>query len=121
MPRLPLKDAHLTLSFLRKPDGSSGMIALTATSAYGPARARSDFRFPEGGVDLTELSVDAGGVKATGSLSLRSRDAFGGGPGRRGHRGALLDAGRVAGSVKIVDAAGGARASLEPHARRTPA
>ena len=49
------------------------MVALTATSAFGPARARSDFRFPEGGVDLTGLSVDAGGVKATGSLSLRSR------------------------------------------------
>ena len=26
VPRLPLKDAHLTLSFLRKPDGSSGMV-----------------------------------------------------------------------------------------------
>jgi len=113
VPRLPLKAAHLTLSFLRKPDGSSGMIALTATSAHGPARARSDFRFPEGGVDLTELSVDAGGVKATGSLSLRSRAPSAADLDIAVTPGALLDAGKVAGAVKIVDAPGGARASLK--------
>lgn len=111
-PRLPLKDAHLTLSFLRKADGSSGMAALTATSTYGPARARTDFAFPEGGVDLTGLSVDAGGVKASGSLSLRSRAPSAANLEVAVTRGALLDAGRVTGTVKIVDAAGGARAAL---------
>src|SRR5690606_32515668 len=70
-PRLPLSDAHLVLTFERRRDGSSGSLALTAGSPYGPARARSDFRFPEGGVDLTGLDVDAGGVQAQGSLSLR--------------------------------------------------
>jgi translocation and assembly module TamB len=112
LPRMPLKAAHLTLSFLRNPDGSSGMAALTATSAYGPARARSDFRFPPGGVDLTGLSVDAGGVKAAGSLSLRSRAPSAADLNVVVTPGALLDAGRVAGTVKIVDSAGGARASL---------
>jgi translocation and assembly module TamB len=112
VPRLPLKAAHLTLSFLRNPDGSSGMVALTATSAYGPARARSDFRFPQGGVDLTGLSVDAGGVKASGSLSLRSHSPSAADLEVAVTRGALLDAGKVAGTVKIVDAAGGAHASL---------
>jgi len=33
LPRVPLKDAHLTLSFLSKPDGSTGMVALAAASA----------------------------------------------------------------------------------------
>ena len=112
LPRMPLKAAHLTLSFLRKPDGSSGMAALTATSAYGPARARSDFRFPEGGVDLTGLSVDAGGVKAAGSLSLRSRAPSAADLEVTITPGALLDAGKVAGSVRIVDPSGAPRASL---------
>ena len=111
-PRLPLKDAHLTLSFLRKPDGSSGMAALTAASAFGPARARTDFRFPEGGVDLTGLSVDAGGVKASGSLSLRSRAPSAADLEVAVTQGAFLDAGRVAGTVKIAAAPGGARAGL---------
>jgi len=111
-PRLPLKDAHLTLSFLRKPDGSSGMTALTASSAYGPARARSDFRFPEGGVDLTGLSVDAGGVKASGSLSLRSRAPSAANLEVAVIRGAFLDAGRVAGTVRIAEAPGSPHAAL---------
>ena len=112
LPRLPLKDAHLTLSFLRKPDGSSGMVALTAGSTYGPARARSDFSFPEGGIDLTGLSVDAAGVKAAGSLSLRSRTPSAANLEVTVTRGAFLDAGRVAGTVKIADAPGGASAAL---------
>lgn len=111
LPRLPLKAARLSLTFQRQPDGSSGLVALTGTSAYGPARGRSAFRFPDGGVDLTDLNVDAGGVKAQGSLSLRR-----GAPSAADltvdiTRGALIDAGRIAGTLKILDQAGGARAS----------
>ncbi|MET0271362.1 MAG: translocation/assembly module TamB, partial [Phenylobacterium sp.] len=112
LPRLPLQAAHITLSFLRKPDGSSGMVAVTAQSAYGPARGRSDFRFPAGGVDLTGLSVDAGGVKASGALSLRRSAPSAADLDVEITRGAFLDAGRVAGSVRLVDAAGGPRATL---------
>jgi translocation and assembly module TamB len=107
VPRLPLRDAHLTLSFLQKPDGSSGMAALTATSGFGPARARADFRFPAGGLELTGLSVDAGGVKASGSLSLRNNAPSAANLEVAVTRGAVLDAGRVSGTVKIADAAGG--------------
>jgi translocation and assembly module TamB len=107
VPRLPLKDAHLTLSFLQKPDGSSGMVALTAASGFGPARARADFRFPSGGLELTGLSVDAGGVKASGSLALRSNAPSAANLEVAVTRGAFLDAGRVSGTVKIADAAGG--------------
>jgi translocation and assembly module TamB len=112
IPRLPLKEGHLTLSFLRKPDGSSGVAALTATSAFGPARVRSDFRFPEGGVDLTGLSVDAGGLKASGSLSLRSRAPSAANLEVAVTPGAFLDAGRVAGTVRIAEAPGGPKAGL---------
>ncbi len=112
VPRLPLKDAHLTLSFARQPDGSSGAVALAATSAYGPARARSDFRFPDGGVDLTGLSVDAGGVQASGSLSLRRNSPSAADLQLAVTRGAFLDGGKVAGTVRLADAAGGPRAAL---------
>ena len=64
VPRLPLENVRLTLSFLRQANGSSGMIAAKADSNYGKAQARGDFRFPQGGVDLTNLGVDAGGLKA---------------------------------------------------------
>jgi len=112
VPRLPLKDAKLTLTFQRQADGSNGTIALTAASAYGPARARSDFRFPRGGVDLTELSVDAGGVRAQGALSLRNSSPSAADLTLEVVPGAFLEAGRVVGTAKVVDAAGGARATL---------
>jgi translocation and assembly module TamB len=116
VPRLPLKTAHITLSFLRREDGSSGMVALTAQSAYGPAKARGDFAFPQGGVDLTNLAVDAGGLKAAGSLALRRGAPSAADLRVELTRGAFLDAGEVQGTVKISDA-GGARASLNLTAR----
>ncbi|ACG77822.1 conserved hypothetical protein [Phenylobacterium zucineum HLK1] len=116
VPRLPLKDARVTLSFVRRPSGSSGAVAVAAESAYGPARARSDFRFPEGGVDLTDLSVDAGGLTASGSLSLRRRSPSAADLSLDVVRGAFLDAGRVSGAVRIVDA-GAPRATLDLRAQ----
>lgn len=113
VPRLPLRDAKLALSFQRQADGSTGTIALTAASSYGPAKARSDFRFPRGGVDLTELSLDAGGIKAAGSLSLRQRSPSAANLTLDVGKGALLTGGTVTGMARIVDAGGGARATLD--------
>jgi len=122
LPSLPLKAMHLTLSFLRQPDGSSGMIAATAASDFGPARGRADFRFPEGGVDLTGLSVDAGGLKADGSVSLRKSAPSAADLTLAVGRGAFLEAGRLGGVVKIVDTPAGPRARLDLKAEgaRTP-
>lgn len=113
LPRLPLKAAKLTLSFMRRADGSSGVVALTAASDYGPAAARSAFRFPQGGVDLTGLSVDAGGVQARGSLALRRRAPSAADLEVMVGKGAFLEGGQVNGDVRIVDAAGGPRATLD--------
>ena len=116
IPRLPLKDAHLTLSFLRRADGASGMVALTATSAYGPARARADFQFPQGGVDLTDLSVDAGGVKASGLPVAAQAGAVRSEPGGGGHSRRL--ARRRAGCLGRSGswrAAGGPQSIAQPH------
>ncbi|HKR87352.1 MAG TPA: translocation/assembly module TamB domain-containing protein [Phenylobacterium sp.] len=122
VPNLPLKAAHVTLSFLRQADGSSGMISATAASAYGPARARADFRFPEGGVDLSDLSVDAGGIKADGSVGLRRTGPSAANLTLAVSKGAFLEAGHVAAVVRISDSAGGSRVQLNLTAQdaRTP-
>ncbi|MET0295603.1 MAG: translocation/assembly module TamB, partial [Phenylobacterium sp.] len=117
VPRLPLKDARIVLSFLQREDGASGQIAVTADSAYGPAQGSAAFRFPRGGVDLSQLAVDAGGVKATGSLSLRSRTPSSADLQLAVGRGALLDRGEVAGQVRLVDAGGAGRADIDLTAR----
>jgi translocation and assembly module TamB len=122
VPQLPLKNARLTLSFLRKPDGSSGMLAATADSGYGPARLSTDFRFPEGGVDLTNLAVDAGGVKAGGSVALHRSGPSAANLTLAIGPGAFLEAGKVGGVVKIIDGPGGAHAQihLDAEGARTP-
>ncbi len=113
LPRVPLRNAHVTLVFTQQRDGSTGMATLLADSAYGPARARSDFRFPQGGLDLSDLAVDAAGVNASGSLSLRQRAPSAADLKLRIGRGAFLDGGAVTGWIRIVDAGGGARADLD--------
>ena len=103
LPRLPLQATHVHVTFLKGPTGLSGGLAVTGTSEYGPARANASFRFAEGGVDLTGIDADAGGVRAAGALSLRqSRPStadltVSAGPG------ALLTRGRIEGTVRIVD------------------
>ncbi|MCE3290815.1 MAG: autotransporter, partial [Caulobacter sp.] len=112
VPRLPLRNAALTLTFMQRPGGGDGAFAMTAESPYGPARLRTDFAFAQGGVNLSGLDADAGGVKAQGSVALRrgrpsSADlVLAVGPG------VLLTEGSIAGTAKVVDAAGGARATL---------
>ena len=113
LPRMPLKNAKLTLSFLRRADGSSGVVALTAASEYGPAAAKSAFRFPRGGVDLSDLSVNAGGVSAAGSVSLRRATPSAADLRVSVVKGAFLEGGKIDGVVRISDAAGGARAKLD--------
>jgi len=113
LPRLPLKDAHVVLSFARGAAGTDGSARIDATSVHGPARGTTDFRFAPGGVELSNLDIDAGGAKAQGAVSLRrGRPATADltvavGPG------AFLAQGRVSGAVRIVEAADGANAVLD--------
>lgn len=113
LPRLPLRQAHLDLTFRRGAAGSDGDVRLIAASDYGPARLGAAFQFAPGGLDLTHIDADAGGVQAKGALSLRDARpstadlSIAAGPG------ALLANGKVAGTVRIADAPGGARAKLD--------
>jgi translocation and assembly module TamB len=119
-PRLTLTQAHLLLSFLKGPNGTDGEFALNAASAYGPARAKSAFRFAPGGLELTGLDADAGGAQVKGEVSLRQGRpatadlALNIGPG------AFVAQGRLSGRARVIEAAGGPRAILDLQARDVP-
>ncbi len=112
LPRLPLKAARVVVNFARNAGGTDGAVLITADSEYGPARARTDFRFAEGGLDLSGLDADAGGVKATGGLTLRrGRPSTANlildvGPG------AILATGQITGTAVLSDAGPDGRATL---------
>jgi translocation and assembly module TamB len=113
-PQITVKAARLDLVFQGGRNGNSdGRIALAGQSDYGPARARSDFRFLPAGIDLTGIDADAGGVKATGALSLRD-----GAPSSADLQvaigpGALLTEGAARGAVKIADGRGGGAVNID--------
>ena len=112
LPRLPLTAAHIDLTFMGGAQAADGTFAMTANSGYGPARLATAFRFAPGGVDLSGLDADAGGIQAKGAVSLRkgvpsTADlVLNAGPG------ILLTAGQVQGTAKVTDAPGGPRAIL---------
>ncbi len=99
-PGLTLTSAHASLSFA---GGSQGLghLTLAADSAYGPARADGDFLLVSDGVDLTAVNLDAGGLRASGSLALRAGApsaadlAFSLGPG------AFLASGQASGRAHV--------------------
>ncbi len=111
LPSLPLTKARLTVVFARGANATDGTAALQAQSAYGPARGRTAFRFSPGGIELSDLDVDAGGAKAKGAMSLRNglpatADlTLAIGPG------AFIPQGQVKGSARLVDAPGGGTAN----------
>ncbi len=114
VPRLPLRDAEMVLSFGRsRQAGAAGQVALNADSPYGPARARADFALPQGGVDLSEVDVAAGGLTLAGDLTLRRST-----PSRADMTlavgpGAFLERGQAQGRLVIVDQRDGPVAELD--------
>ncbi|MBO9708111.1 MAG: translocation/assembly module TamB [Caulobacter sp.] len=113
LPRLPLKDAHVVLSFSKRADGADGSASIQAGSGYGPAHGRADFSFAPGGVELTNVDVDAGGAKAKGAVSLRNARPATADLTLNVGPGAFLTQGSVVGSARIVDAAGGPTAQVD--------
>jgi len=113
LPRLPLTNAHVKLSFRRAADATDGQFALAAASTYGPARINTAFRFAPGGIDLSNLDADAGGVQAQGAVSLRRNRPSTADLNLAVTSGAFLNSGRVYGTVRIADAPGGPRADID--------
>ena len=102
VPGLQLTQARLEMTASL----SGGGAELRATSPYGPAVAGADFGFPRGGVQLSRIRVDAGGLRIGGEAMLTDR-----GPSRANlsldlGRGAFLSRGAVAGTLKIEDKPG---------------
>ncbi|MBS0410096.1 MAG: translocation/assembly module TamB domain-containing protein [Proteobacteria bacterium] len=112
LPYMPLQNAHLDLTFQRGPNDSNGRIALAGASPYGPAKGAAAFRFAGGGVDLSDIAVDGGGLTAQGALSLRRGEASSGDLTLALGPGAFLSQGKASGRLLIADAPGGARANL---------
>ena len=113
LPILPLRSAHVTLSFLSgAAGGAKGRLAVAATSRYGPTRGAAAFRFAPAGLDLSAIDVAAGGVTATGNLALRRGEPSSADLRLAAVPGAVISEGRMTGRVRIVDAAGGARGTI---------
>lgn len=102
LPGLQLTGAKLDLNWSR----AGGSAEVRAGSPYGPASARTRFAFPEGGVRLTEIRVDAGGLRAGGEASLAARGASQANLTLDLGPGAFLAEGRVNGSVRLQDRRG---------------
>ena len=110
---LTLTDADLVLSFRRGADASDGRVAVTADSNYGPARASGDFFLTDGGVRLSGVDVNAGGVEAQGDIAL-----VGGAPASAdltftARQGAFLASGEADGRVRLTEGAGSETAILD--------
>ncbi|WP_374471642.1 translocation/assembly module TamB domain-containing protein [Phenylobacterium sp.] len=117
IPRLPLRDTRLDLRLGPTPGGRAGEISVTARSPYGPARARADLGFPPGALRLSNLSLQAGGVSASGDVALRN-----GAPSAADLQiavgpGALLQAGQASASLQITGRPGATRTALQMTAR----
>jgi translocation and assembly module TamB len=109
--RLVVKPAHLSLSFATE-GGANGRVALNGPSEFGPASAGARFRFIPGGVELSEIAANAGGVKAAGALALRDGAPSTANLTLEATQGAFLSSGRLAGSVRIAEAPGGPTANI---------
>jgi translocation and assembly module TamB len=113
---LTLTNADLTLSFRRGPDASDGRIAVTSGSNYGPAQASGAFRLSREGVQLSDVSLDAGGLTAEGAIALNGTTPASADLSFTAVPGAFISAGRAEGRVRLTEGAAGA-ALLDVSAR----
>ena len=114
--RLIVAPADLTLSLGKDGAALGGRVALTGPSAYGAASLRAAFRVAGNAVEVHDLDADAGGVKATGALALQAGAPSAADLVLQVRPGAFLNAGRVDGTLRLADGAGGrGEAGLSAH------
>ncbi|MFN3816602.1 translocation/assembly module TamB domain-containing protein [Brevundimonas sp.] len=110
---LALTEADLILSFRRGANSSDGRVAITAGSNYGPARASGDFFLAAGGVRLTGVDVNAGGVEAQGDIALVDGAPASADLTFSARQGAFLASGQADGRVRLTEGAGSETAILD--------
>ena len=106
LPVVPLRAARLILSLQSGANGEDGRFSLSGDSQYGAAKGAAAFRFAAGGMDLTQIDVDAAGVRATGAASLREGEPSSADLTLAIGPGVLLSEGRASGRLRLVSAAG---------------
>ncbi len=115
--KLVIRPAHLALTFASGPSGVEGRLALKGPSEYGEATARTAFHFADGGLALSDLFADAGGVKLSGAVTLRNGAPSTADLTVAAGKGAFLGSGTVTGGLKLSARPGGggviAQAALE--------
>ena len=102
LPGMSLTGAQLDLDWSR----SGGSAQVRATSPYGPSSARTQFAFPEGGIRLSDIQVDAGGLRAGGQATLVGGGASAADLTIELKPGAFLAEGLVTGKVRLEDRRG---------------
>ncbi|MFO1014414.1 MAG: translocation/assembly module TamB domain-containing protein [Caulobacteraceae bacterium] len=112
LPMMPLRAAHVVLSFVKTANDYDGQISVAAESQFGPARGASTFAFRTGGVSLSNIDVNAAGAIIQGSASLTQGRPSVADLTLNIRQGAFLQAGRVTGYLRVADAAGGATAKI---------
>lgn len=101
--QLTVTPAKLTLTFLSGADGVTGAVAVAGpTVKYGAASAQAAFHVRQGGVDLTDVLADAGGVKLSGALSLRNGEPSAADLALVALPGAFIATGQANGKARIV-------------------
>ncbi len=105
--RLIVAPANLTLSVAKEGAALGGRVGLVGPSGYGPASLKAAFRVAGGAVEVHDLDADAGGVRAKGSLALQGGAPSSADLALQVRPGAFLDAGRVDGTVRLAESAGG--------------
>ena len=115
--RLLVAPAQVVLTLAPAPGGVAGQVALAGPSAYGPASLKAAFRTDAQGVSVQDLVADAGGVKAAGSLDLRSGAPAAADLTLQVRAGAFIDAGRLDGAVRLAQSASGLAAHLSLEGR----
>ena len=112
--RLVITPARLTLTLLKGPDGLDGAGSLDGpTAAYGHASLKTAFHIIQGGIDLTDLVGDAGGVKLAGALALRNGAPSTADLTATAGPGAFLATGHATAVLKLADKPGGAVADID--------
>lgn len=110
---LALTNADLILSFRRGADESDGRVSLTAGSNYGPARAVGNFFLGGDRLRLTEVDLDAGGLDASGDVTLSNNFPSSADLTFRARPGAFLRTGQADGRIRLTDGGGDESAILQ--------
>jgi len=102
--QLSVTPAHVNVSLLLGSGEVTGVGEVSgATSKYGPAVAKTAFRFGADALYFTDLVADAGGVKLAGAVTLRNAEPSSADLTFSADQGAFLTTGHMTGSVRLAD------------------